>query len=68
MGKNTITEEAIYNLINDGWYFRIETLHSNDYITVIKGDKEKSLGPYVEGAWKTIVKLKGGVFYPEDDF
>lgn len=68
MWKKTIIEETINNLINDDWYFRIENSQGHDYITVIKGDKEKSLGRYTEDAWKTIIKLKGAVFYPEDDF
>ncbi len=68
MGKKTITEDIINNLINSGWYFRIENMNGNDYITVIKGDKNKSLGLYTEDVWKTIIKLNGAVFYPEDDF
>ena len=55
-------------MIINNWYFRIDSLSDHDYITVIKGGKERSLGLYTEDAWKIIIKLKGGVFYPEDDF
>ena len=63
-----ITEEVIKDLIHGGWYFRIDSLQGNDYITVIKGDKNKILGLYTDDAWKIIVNLNGAVFYPEDDF
>jgi hypothetical protein len=62
------SEETIKNLINDNWYFRIENSNDHDYITAFKGEKENSLGIYTEYTWKTIIKLKGAVFYPEDDF
>ena len=50
-------EKDVSHLLDDGWVPRIKTVKNRKYMTVRKGGKEKSLGPYNEELWNKIAKL-----------
>ena len=47
-------ESEIEGLINEGWKIRIKTKKNRRYITVRKGNKERSLGPYTDELWNKV--------------
>ena len=47
-------ESEIEGLIDEGWKPRIKTRKNRKYITLRKGNKEKSLGPFTEKLWDEI--------------
>ena len=44
-------------LINEGWKPRIKTKKNRRYITVRKGNNERSLGPYTDELWEKVKPL-----------
>lgn len=47
-------ESEIEGLINEGWKPRIKKKKNRRYITLRKGNKEKSLGPYTDELWEKV--------------
>ena len=47
-------ESEIEGLVNEGWKPRIKNRKNRRYITLRRGNKERSLGPYTDELWDKV--------------
>jgi hypothetical protein len=58
MGKKKLTIDEAKKLIDEGWYIRKKPSKKKLYITLRKGQKERSVGAYSEEIIKTLSPIK----------
>lgn len=52
------SEADIEAFLKEGWNFRVKVVKGRRYVTRRKGQQERSLGPYSEELWDTIVRVR----------
>ncbi len=52
-------QNSIPELVSEGWRFRITEVSNHKYITMYRKGKSRSVGPYNDKLWQTIVESGG---------
>lgn len=58
MVRSGSSEADIEAFLKEGWNFRVKVVKGRRYVTRRKGQQERSLGPYSEELWDTIVRVR----------